>query len=391
MDPTRVGRPIRVDTSVPISIPFPRPRIVTETVSTFHALIRGQRRGPLASLARAGLWCARLPYAVGVWFRNRGYDRHPMRATRVPVPVVCVGNLTLGGTGKTVVAEYVARYFADEGKPVALLSRGYGSTDGGPNDEAMLLEENLPDVPHLQGANREALANTAVEELECEALVLDDGFQHRKLHRDLDVVLIDVTRPLADEYLFPRGLLREPIGALKRAGFVLFTRCDEVPSEAVQKQVDWLRARFPNLSFARTAHRPLELIGPDGATASVSELAGKSVARFCGIGNPASFDRTLAQCGATVIDRREYPDHHAYNRDDVDDLTSWARDQPDETVVVTTQKDWVKLRVGELGGKKLWAVRVGLGFLDGEPEFHQKLQSVLPDLNDLAATTELDE
>ena len=357
-------------------------------MNTFHALIRGQRRGPFAALARAGLWWVRLPYAVGVWFRNRGYDRNPTRGTRVPVPVVCVGNLTLGGTGKTVVAEYVARFFADEGKPVALLSRGYGSTDGGPNDEAMLLEENLPDVPHLQGANRVTLANTAVEELECELLVLDDGFQHRQLHRDLDVVLVDVTRPLADEYLFPRGLLREPVGALKRAGFVLFTHCDEVPGESVRRQVDWVKDRFPSVPVARTVHRPVELIGADGSKSDVSDLKGKSVARFCGIGNPDSFDRTLSGCGATVIDRRDYPDHHAYSREDVDDLARWAASQPDDTILVTTQKDWVKLRTGELGGKRLWAVRIGLGFQDGEPEFRRTLEGVLPDL---AESTEVGE
>ncbi len=347
--------------------------------SRFHALIRGERRGPVAYLLRAGLWWARLPYAVGVWVRNRGFDRHPTRAVRVPVPVVCVGNLTLGGTGKTVCVEYIARFYREQDRAVAILSRGYGSTDGGSNDEAMMLEENLPDVPHLQGADRVKVANTAVEELESDLLVLDDGFQHRRLHRDLDVVLIDATRPLAGEYLFPRGTLREPVGSLKRAGFVLFTRCDQAPEESVQRQIDWVKERFPNLPVGRTVHQPVELVGPDGATASVAEVAGKPVATVCGVGNPESFARTVADLGAAVIASRVYPDHHAYTADDVAELTAWAETLPPDAVVLTTQKDWVKLRVGELGGRKLWAVRVGLKFLNGEERFREVLRGVIPD------------
>ena len=346
----------------------------------FHALIRGERRGPVAWLLRAGLWWARLPYAAVVWSRNRGFDRRPQTAARVPVPVVCVGNLTVGGTGKTVCTEYVARFYRELDVPVAILSRGYGSSDAGPNDEAMLLEENLPDVPHLQGADRAALANTAVEELECELLVLDDGFQHRRLHRDLDVVLIDATRPLANEYLLPRGLLREPVGSLKRAGFLLFTRCDQVPPESLMRQVNELKERFPALPVGLTRHAAVELIGEGGATASVEELRGKAVVAFCGLGNPEAFRRTLTDLGASVTAFRTFPDHHPYTAEDVDDLTAWANATPDGTVIVTTQKDWVKLRVGELGERKLWAVRVGLAFLEGEEAFREKLRGVRPDL-----------
>src|SRR5207302_2950723 len=133
---------------------------------------------------------------------------------KAPVPVVSVGNLTVGGTGKTPCVEHVARFYRGHDLRVAILSRGYGSA-AGRNDEAMVLEENLPDVPHLQGPDRAALAATAVEELEAELLVLDDGFQHRRLHRDLDVVLIDATWPVNRDYQFPRGTLREPAGGLR--------------------------------------------------------------------------------------------------------------------------------------------------------------------------------
>src|SRR5207244_12530469 len=128
-----------------------------------------------------------------------------------------------GGTGKTPCAEFVARFFRQLDLRVALLSRGYGS-QAGRNDEALVLEENLPDVPHLQGPDRAALAQVAVEELDSEILVLDDGFQHRRLHRDLDIVLIDATCPWGYGHLLPRGLLREPISSLKRAHVAMLTR-----------------------------------------------------------------------------------------------------------------------------------------------------------------------
>src|SRR5262245_1460980 len=175
---------------------------------------------------RLALRAASVPYGWGVRLRNRLYDRGWKRVARAPVPVVSVGNLTLGGTGKTPCVEYICRYYRSLDLRVAVLSRGYGA-EHGPNDEALVLEENLPDVPHLQGADRVALARTAVEELESEVLVLDDGLQHRRLARDLDVVLVDATAPWGHGFLFPRGLLREAAGGLRRAGVVVLTRCDQ--------------------------------------------------------------------------------------------------------------------------------------------------------------------
>src|SRR5207244_2544053 len=147
------------------------------------------------------------------------------RVERAGVPVVSVGNLTLGGTGKTPCVEYVCRFYRGLDLLVAILSRGYGA-EHGPNDEALVLEEDLPDVPHLQGADRVALARVAVEELESEVLVLDDGFQHRRLGRDLDIVLLDALEPFGLGRLFPPGLLREPVGSLRRAGVVVLSGAD---------------------------------------------------------------------------------------------------------------------------------------------------------------------
>ncbi|WP_439626455.1 tetraacyldisaccharide 4'-kinase [Gemmata sp.] len=340
------------------------------------ALVRGERRGPFTLLARAGLRLASWPYGVGVGVRNGLFSRGWKTVHRAVPPVVSVGNLTLGGTGKTPCVEYVAAFYRDLGHRVAILSRGYGS-DAGRNDEAMVLEENLPDVPHLQGRDRVALAATAAEELEAEVLVLDDGFQHRRLHRDLDVVLIDATRPLTRDHLFPRGTLREPASGLRRAGAIVLTRSDQVAAAELEATRGWLARRFPDTPVATTEHRPAELLGGDGPE-PVESLAGKSVAAFCGIGNPTAFRRTLETLGASLVSFRSFPDHHAYSRSDVDELGRWAETLPADALVATTQKDWVKLRVPELAGRPLRAVRIGLAFRSGQDEFDAALRRIAP-------------
>lgn len=336
----------------------------------WRAVVRGSARDPAAVLLRRLLWAARLPYGLGVWWRNRRFDRG-WDVHRAGVPVICVGNLTVGGTGKTPCVEYVARLLREHDLQVAILSRGYGA-EGGRNDEAMVLEENLPDVPHYQGRDRVALARTAVEESESEVLVLDDGFQHRRLARDLDVVLIDATDPWGGGYLLPRGGLREPKTALRRAGFVLLTRCDAVEGAALDEITAEVRRIVPQVPVARTVHAPSDLL--NGAQAEpVDALRGRLVGAFCGIGNPEAFRRTLTGLGADVQAFREYPDHHPYRREDVDDLAKWAATLPADAWLVTTQKDWVKLRVAELGGRPLWAVRVGLQFVEGRDLFDRAI------------------
>jgi len=329
-------------------------------------VVRGTARDPAAFLLRRALWLARLPYGLGVWWRNRRFDRgHNVH--RAGVPVICVGNLTVGGTGKTPCVEYVAKLLRKHDVQVAILSRGYGA-EGGRNDEAMVLEENLPDVPHYQGADRVALATTAIEESEVEVLVLDDGFQHRRLARDLDIVLIDATDPWGGGYLLPRGGLREPRSSLCRAGFVVLTRCDAVDAAQVEQLEKEVRGIAPGLSVARTVHAPMELTN-GCEQKSAESLRDQSVGAFCGIGNPQAFRQTLAGIGADVRAFREFPDHHPYRREDVDDLQKWAGELPASTAIVTTQKDWVKLRIAELAGRPLWAVRIGLQFTQGQDDF----------------------
>jgi tetraacyldisaccharide 4'-kinase len=340
----------------------------------YQALISGRSRGPWSGFKRSGLYVLSLPYGLAVGMRNWLYDRGWKRARRAGVPVVSVGNLTAGGTGKTPCVEYIARWYRRHDLRVAILSRGYGGT-GGPNDEALVLEENLPDVPHLQGADRVALAAVAVEELDSELLVLDDGFQHRRLARDLDVVLIDATNPWGHGHLLPRGLLREPRRGLRRAGLVVLTRCDQVePAElaALRERV----ARFAHaVPLAETVHRPVELVNAEG-TAALERLADRPVAAFCGVGNPEAFRRTLLDLGARLEVFRTFPDHYSYARTDVAELLGWARELPGDGIVVTTQKDLVKLRLSRLGERELWAVRVELHVTAGLEALEGRLAAV---------------
>jgi len=343
---------------------------VSVSPDRWRAVVRGTARDPAAVVLRSLLWAARLPYGAGVWWRNRRFDRG-RNVHRAGVPVISIGNLTVGGTGKTPCVEYVARLLRGHELRVAILSRGYGS-EAGRNDEAMVLEENLPDVPHYQGRDRVELARTAVEESESEVLVLDDGFQHRRLARDLDVVLIDATDPWGGGYLFPRGGLREPKRNLRRAGFVVLTRCDVADPRAIDRIEGDVREFAPGVPVAKTTHAPLELAS-GGRREKTEALRGRPVGAFCGIGNPDAFRATLAGLGADVRDFRTYRDHHPYSRADVDELRERAARLPPEAWVVTTQKDWVKLRLTDLGGRPLWAVRVGLQFVEGKDEFDRAI------------------
>jgi tetraacyldisaccharide 4'-kinase len=341
----------------------------------FRALASGERRGPGPGLIRCGLRLASLPYGTAVYLRNWLYDRGWKRSHRVPVPVVSVGNLTLGGTGKTPCVEYVARFYRQRGRRAAILSRGYAS-ESGPNDEALVLEENLPDVPHYQGVDRVALAAIALEESESEVLVLDDGFQHRRLARDLDLVLIDATSPWGHG-LFPRGFLREPASSLRRANLVLLTRCDQVDANQCVRLRQQVNRYAPVVPIVETRHRATELVNSDQARESPDFLSRHPVAAFCGLGNPGAFRRTLTDLGAKVAAFRSFPDHHAYTKADVEDLRDWASQQATDCVVVTTQKDLVKLRLSRLGGRPLWALRICLHIETGQEHLDHQLESVL--------------
>lgn len=343
-------------------------------------LVRGEIRGPLASLGRLGLSVGAVGYRLGAGIRNVAFDRGWKTIHRASVPVISVGNVTLGGTGKTPMVEWLARWFRDRDVRVCLLSRGYGQA-GSVNDEGLVLEENLPDVPHLQGPDRVNLAAIAVEELETQLILLDDGFQHRRLARDLDVVLLDALDPFGLGRLFPRGLLREPVGSLRRADVVVVSRADLVSDERRRWIRDQVARRAGAIPVLESRHAPRDLVDGDGGAEPLGDLSGSRVAAFCGVGNPEGFRGTLAGLGVDLVDLRVFPDHHPYAAGDVAELERWTEElRPD--LVLTTQKDLVKLRVSNLGGTPLRALRIGLEIAgDAEPliklltALHTKIRS----------------
>ncbi len=345
--------------------------------SDFRDLVSGRRHGLTAAALRFGLWLAEGPYALIVRWRNRRYDTRPALTHHVAVPVLSVGNLSLGGTGKTPLVAWIARWFREHDVRVTIISRGYGAEAGAKNDEALELERRLPDVPHLQNPDRVAAAELALDEFDCQAIVLDDAFQHRRIGRDLDIVLVDALEPFGFEHVFPRGTLREPVAGLGRAAVVVLSRADMLEQADRDKIRDRVRRHAPTTIWAEVTHAPQRLVNSGDRHEPLEWLSGRPVAAFCGIGNPAGFRHTLETCGCEVAGFREFPDHHRYDREDVHSLTEWVTEL-EAAAVVCTGKDLVKLGVDSLGPHPLWAVDIGLEFLFGQADFEAKLARLLP-------------
>jgi tetraacyldisaccharide 4'-kinase len=327
---------------------------------------------------------APLSYIYGALARARArlYRSGLLKTVRVGAPVISVGNLTAGGTGKTPLVEWVSRAVAGEGLRACVLTRGYGREDVGRRvlvsdgarvlagvreggDEPVLLAESLlGSASVVCDRDRAAAARWARERLGAQAFVLDDGFQHMRIARDLDIVTLDATAPWGGGHMLPRGLLREPVGALARADCVVITRADLAPDiESLRAQVTRLTGAPVIASRVRT--RGLRRIGDAGATreALTQEEAARSgmpqeetarayvegliaagpVAAFCAVGNPRAFFEQLRRDGFDLRHTRSFPDHHAYTRADTEALTREAR-RVGAHALLTTAKDAVKLR-----------------------------------------------
>ena len=345
--------------------------------SDFHAIVSGERKGVSASLLRFAFRIAETPYSAVVSCRNRRYDRGANSITNVDVPVISVGNLSMGGTGKTPMVEWLAKWFRERDVRVVLISRGYKASDGNRNDEAMELAAKLPDVPHLQNPDRVAAAKIAIDEHGAELILLDDAFQHRRIGRELDIVLLDALEPFGFEHVFPRGTLREPISGLARADVVCLSRADAV-AENDRNVIRETASKNANAAiWTEVCHRPRCLLSSDGMESELTDLNGKNILAFCGIGNPAGFRHTLASEGIQVAEFREFPDHHSYPRFDVESLGNWVEQHADVAASICTHKDLVKLNAKTLGGKPLYALAIGIEFLRCQEELEAKLRPLL--------------
>ncbi|MBI3321476.1 MAG: tetraacyldisaccharide 4'-kinase [Candidatus Omnitrophica bacterium] len=353
------------------------------------------------ALACRALQTGSVAYRAAVALRNTAYDRRWIMPARLACGVVSVGNLTVGGTGKTACVELLAKKLTAMGRRVAILSRGYGVSrhdywlradqgrlvvDGeerpawdGIADEPQLLAAHLDGVPVMVGPRRARIGRLACEQFGAEVVVVDDGFQHRRLQRDCDIVLVHARMPLGGWPMLPRGPMREPITSLARAHVVMITKADEAFATlgALEER---LRGLAPDAAFVTALHAPSSLI--DSATGLQDEparLGGLRLGLVSSIGDPAGFEATLRQLHATVLWHRIFPDHHAYRASDWLAILRQAKmSRPDG--VVTTEKDWVRLRSVVQDQRvpliPLWILGIQMRVLSGEEALNARLAGV---------------
>lgn len=290
----------------------------------------------LASLA----W----PYSAAVRLRNSSFDCGLRTVKRVGVPVISVGNITTGGTGKTPIVALVTSILQQAGKRPAIVSRGYRADATGTNDEKRVLDQLCPGVHHVQATDRHAAAGEAIERHGADAIVMDDGLQHRRLHRDLNIVLIDACNPFGYGYLLPRGLLREPLTALRRADVVLITRCDLVDAARLREIESRVVSVSPQLqdSMLHTRFAPVTLSGHSGDKMPIATARGRRVFLMSALGNPEAFESTCRAVGLVVTGHSIFPDHHHYSDSDLDSIRNELRNSSAE-LLVTSWKDLVKI------------------------------------------------
>ncbi len=307
--------------------------LISAKDKSFYGLPADTARGVLTMLS----W----PYSAIVRLRNHLYSNGLLASHRVGVPVICVGNLTTGGTGKTPLVIWFCRHMQKRQLRCAILTRGYKTQKGELSDEPALLAAQCGDMPVIVNPDRVAGAAVAMRDHAAEVLIMDDGFQHRRLARDLDVIAIDATLPFGYGRVLPAGLLREPVAGLKRAHAVVLTRCDQVPENTLSGIEEDIRAVNRNLVIARSIHTPIGVRTGQDAEVPLDEMRGMRVFAFCGIGNPQAFFRTVERLGSVLAGSRVFDDHHRYTPDDLREVHSQAREQQ-ASLVLTTQKDWTK-------------------------------------------------
>jgi tetraacyldisaccharide 4'-kinase len=277
-------------------------------------------------------------YGLGARLRASLYAKGVLKTNRLTSPVVSVGNLTVGGTGKTPMVLWLAEKFLSEGKRVGILSRGYRGT-GETSDEIELLKSKLGDrVVFGVGAKRFAAGRKIEAEHPVDLFLLDDGFQHLALARDLDIVLVDSARPLHQEWVLPAGRLREPMSAVARAGVVVFTRVEQTARAAPGMQ------NFPELpSFSGSTHLiGFRLLAGSQEIFRAAALP-QPVFAFCGIANPDAFLADLARWGVELAGRKTFRDHHRYSEEDGREIEKLANSRGAKALV-TTEKDMQNLR-----------------------------------------------
>jgi tetraacyldisaccharide 4'-kinase len=320
------------------------------------------------------------------------YRRGVLRARPLACPVVSVGNLTVGGTGKTPAVELAVRTLTELGRRPAVVSRGYRRRTSGvqivadsasirldpedAGDEPFLLARRLPGVPVVVGANRHEAGRTAVDRFGATAIVLDDGFQHRTLAKDLEIVMARAERPWGNGLLLPGGPLREPLSALRRAHVVIATGVSS-PTDAPQV-VAAVERYAPGLPVLAAGYVPVECWeATDMRPLRLGDLRGMRTVAFAGLASPHGFRRTIADLGMELIALAPFADHHRYTAEDIAELERRA-EQTDADALLTTEKDWLRLRRLGRTRRPLYVLSIRLelrtGFAEWRRAFEQACQ-----------------
>ncbi|HIJ83057.1 MAG TPA: tetraacyldisaccharide 4'-kinase [Magnetococcales bacterium] len=290
--------------------------------------------------------------------RAKAYQQGLLTQWHADCPVISVGNLTAGGTGKTPMVAWLGRFFLDRGIPLAIVSRGYRQQSRAPitlvsdgkghilrapeaADEAVLLAHELADAVVLTGPKRRHLIHYATRHMGCRLILMDDGFQHLQVYRDLDLLLLDAQHPWGNGHILPGGTLRESCHALGRAHAVIFTRAEIGADLTMATAV--IHRHAPGMPVAPCHHQPKYWINAtDSSTLPLSAMQHQKTLAFCGIAHPESFRTTLEHLLLKPVDLKIFPDHHVYTPSQMEQLETLARTLR-ATALVTTQKDSVKI------------------------------------------------
>jgi tetraacyldisaccharide 4'-kinase len=333
-------------------------------------VMSGSARGIMPTLLRAGLSAAEPFYAGAMMVRNRFYDNNWRGARKLDRPVISIGNITTGGTGKTPMVRWLAEQLRTDGRRVAILSRGYRAAGPQLGDELEMLDRSLNDGSRpavLLAANPDragAGARLLAEHPEIDVFLLDDGFQHRRLARDFDLVLVSAAEPFGFGHVLPRGLLREPLSGLGRASAVVITHADQTRSADLNRIESVIHRYQPGLPVYRAVHVQTELRSPSCERHPIGILARRPFFAFCGIANPSPFDSQLKRFGASYVGHRWFNDHHHYTASDLAALRE-AATRAGAELLITTEKDGSKILPSATAAPEIWRVDMSIRFLDG--------------------------
>lgn len=293
-----------------------------------------------------------------------------LRKIKLPCKVISVGNITLGGTGKTVIVEFIARYLQSEGRNVAILTRGYGK------DEAFMLRNRLKDIPVIIDANRIRGAKTAINKYRADTVILDDGFQQWRIVKDLDIVAVDSKTLFGNRQMIPRGTLREPLSSLRHADIFLMSKFYLQDAQAIK---DCLNSINPEAEVFFSRHAPVGLyrINSPDEMLTTEMVNTRTVVLFSGIADPDSFEDSIRELGLDISLHLRFPDHHHYSQQDLDKIIKQAKDKGTDTII-TTEKDAVKLAVLKKMNyrAKVLVLRIELEVVDEIQRFYNRLLGV---------------